>query len=160
MTRTLERARSWRLLPGVLALGALAVLAFLPQLVSYFTLLLATEILIFALFALAFNLTFGYTGLLSFGHAAFFGVGAYTSAMLQESVNILWLLPTAMILAGLLALVIGYLSVRLDEVYFAMLTLAFGMLVYGAAHQLRGFTGGSDGVTGFQLGSLGGRQPC
>ena len=158
MTRTLEQVRSRRVLPGLLAAAALVALAFLPQYASYFGTLLATEILIFALFALSFNLIFGYTGLLSFGHAAFFGVGAYTSALLLRDLdaNILWLLPAAMLIAGLFALVIGALSVRLSEVYFAMLTLAFGMLVYGAAHQLRGFTGGSDGVTGFQLGEVGG----
>src|SRR5690606_23314483 len=98
-----------------------------------------------------------YTGMLSFGHAAFFGAGAYATAML-----LLWLqwpllacLAVSVLAAALLALVVGYLCVRLNEVYFSMLTLAFGMMVFSVAYQWRSVTGGSDGLSGFVVQGLG-----
>jgi len=143
---------------ALVALAGLAGLAIaLPWLVPYFYLFIATEILILGLFAASFNLIFGYTGMLSFGHAAFFGAGAYATTM-----ALLWLqwpLLTCLILSVLaamaLALAVGYLCVRLNEVYFSMLTLAFGMMVFGIAYQWRSVTGGSDGLTGFALHDLG-----
>lgn len=157
LARARPRPGIGSLLPSLLILGWLGLLV-LPQVASYFTVLLSTEILIFALFAVSFNLIFGYTGLLSFGHAAFFGVGAYTAAVLMRDLHadFLLILPAAMVVAALFALVIGALSVRLDEVYFAMLTLAFGMLVYAIAFQWRSFTNGSDGITGFRLTGIAG----
>ena len=144
-----------------LALVALAVvalgLAALPWVAPYFYIFIVTEVLIMGLFAASFNLVFGYTGMLSFGHAAFYGMGAYVTALLLLELQ--WpLLPCLLvsILAGaLLALVIGFFSVRLDEVYFAMLTLAFGMMVFAVAHQWRSVTNGSDGIAGFNAASLG-----
>jgi len=134
-----------------------AILLALPLSVPYFYIFIGTEILILGLFAASFNLIFGYTGMLSFGHAAFYGTGAYATALL-----LLWLqwplLLCLLISVGvgmLLALLVGYLCVRLNEVYFSMLTLAFGMMVFGIAYQWRSFTGGSDGLTGFELHGLG-----
>jgi len=111
---------------------------------------LLTEILILGLFAAAFNLLFGYTGLLSFGQAAYFAIGAYACA--------LWLkgpwpsLPVGLIagavLAAAAALVVGYLCVRRDEIYFAMVTLACGQLIFVALWRWREVTGGSDGIGG------------
>ncbi|MGF1526610.1 MAG: branched-chain amino acid ABC transporter permease [Candidatus Competibacterales bacterium] len=140
----------------LVVLVALVGLALLPRFGGYFTVILTTEILIMALFATSYNLVFGYTGMLSFGHAAFFGMGTYTTAAILRdfSVDFIWLLPASMATAGLLALAIGALSVRRDEVYFAMLTLAFGMLIHAVAYQWRSFTNGSDGITGFPLGGL------
>ncbi|MYN13603.1 branched-chain amino acid ABC transporter permease [Pusillimonas sp. TS35] len=135
----------------------LALLVAVPWIAPYFYIFIATEILILGLFAASFNLVFGYTGMLSFGHAAFFGVGAYATAMLLQS----WQWPllaclVASVAAGaVLALIIGFFSVRLNEVYFAMLTLAFGMMVFGVVHQWRSVTNGSDGIAGFTVGSLG-----
>lgn len=147
-----KRAAANWVVPAAVLLGWLA-LAFLPQYVGYFAVLLTTEILIFALFSTSFNLIFGYGGLLSFGNAAFFGVGAYTAAiMLRDAqVDFLMILPAAMLVAAVSALIIGALSVKLNEVYFAMLTLAFGMMVHAIAFQWRSFTNGSDGITGFRL---------
>ncbi|MFA5664122.1 branched-chain amino acid ABC transporter permease [Castellaniella sp.] len=137
--------------------AALVLLYALPSLAPFFYLFIATQILILGLFAASFNLVFGYTGMLSFGHAAFFGMGAYATAMLLQSLH--WPLLACLLVsfaAGLiLALVIGFFCVRLDEVYFAMLTLAFGMMVFGVAHQWRSVTNGSDGISGFSVGSLG-----
>jgi len=135
----------------------LAGLLFLPWITPYFYIFIVTEILILGLFAASFNLIFGYTGMLSFGHAAFFGIGAYATAMLLQDAQ--WPLLAcllASIAAGtILALVIGFFSVRLNEVYFSMLTLAFGMMVFSVVHQWRSVTNGSDGIAGFQMGSLG-----
>lgn len=141
----------------MLTLIALGLLIALPWFAPYFYIFLATEILILGLFAASFNLVFGYTGMLSFGHAAFFGVGAYATGML-----LLWLqwplilcLIVSAFAGALLALIFGALSVRLNEIYFAMLTLAFGMLTYSVVHQWRSVTGGSDGLSGFTLGDFG-----
>lgn len=144
----------WMMRAGIAVL--LVALAALPYYASYFMVFVATEVLIMALFATSFNLLFGYTGLLSFGHAAYFGTGAYVAALLLKDLqpDFIVVLVVAPFAAGLLALVIGYLCVRLDEVYFAMLTLAFGMMVYAVFHQWRSFTGGSDGVAGFSLTGL------
>lgn len=135
----------------------LAALLAVPWITPYFYIFIVTEILILGLFAASFNLIFGYTGMLSFGHAAFFGVGAYATAMLLQDAQ--WPLLAcllASIAAGtILALIIGFFSVRLNEVYFSMLTLAFGMMVFAVVHQWRSVTNGSDGIAGFQMGSLG-----
>lgn len=142
-------------------LGALlviiALLIALPWFAPYFYIFIFTEILILGLFAVSFNLVFGFTGMLSFGHAAYFGMGAYTTAMLLLHLDwpLLYTLFAAMALSGLLALVIGFFCVRLSEVYFAMLTLAFGMMVFTIAHSWRDVTNGSDGIAGFRVSEFG-----
>ncbi|MBW1659134.1 MAG: branched-chain amino acid ABC transporter permease [Deltaproteobacteria bacterium] len=119
--------------------------------------MLITEIMIMGIFALSFNLLFGYTGLLSFGHAAFFGVSGYVTAFLliHDFPSLLLALLLGTLAAALAAIVVGYFSVRLDEIYFAILTLGFGMMFYTLVHQWRSVTGGSDGLTGLVLPSLG-----
>ncbi|HEY9572470.1 MAG TPA: branched-chain amino acid ABC transporter permease [Pusillimonas sp.] len=135
----------------------LALLIALPWIAPYFYIFIATEILILGLFAASFNLIFGYTGMLSFGHAAFFGVGAYATALLLQGMQwpLLACLLVAIVAGAILALVIGFFSVRLNEVYFSMLTLAFGMMVFAVVHQWRSVTNGSDGIAGFSVTSLG-----
>ncbi len=141
---------NWRkaALGGSLA-GVVGLLALFPFILPSFQLFLLTEILIFAIFALAVNLLFGYTGLLSFGHAAFFGVGGYVTAMLLVRSH--WALIPALLVgvvsAGIAAGLIGFLCVRRDEIYFSMLTLAFSMALYTVAFAWRDFTNGSDGIT-------------
>ncbi|EBA01279.1 branched-chain amino acid ABC transporter permease [Marinobacter sp. ELB17] len=142
----------WALLTLVIA-GLIAV----PWIASYFYIFIFTEILILGLFAASFNLIFGYTGMLSFGHAAFFGIGSYAMALVLiylEWPFVVGLL-VSMGVSALLALIIGFFCVRLNEVYFAMLTLAFGMMVFAIAYQWRSVTNGSDGLAGFSLGSFG-----
>ncbi|PLC54013.1 branched-chain amino acid ABC transporter permease [Pollutimonas nitritireducens] len=145
-----------RPLPFVLAL-LLLVLAALPWITPYFYIFIVTEILILGLFAASFNLIFGYTGMLSFGHAAFFGVGSYATALLLQGAQwpLLACLLVAIMAGAVLALIIGFFSVRLNEVYFSMLTLAFGMMVFAVVHQWRSVTNGSDGIAGFRVNSLG-----
>lgn len=130
---------------------------FLPGYAPYFYIFVATEILVLGLFAAGFNVVFGQTGMLSLGHAAFFGIGCYATAMLLLHLEtpLLVALAAAALAGGVLALVIGFFCVRLTEVYFTMLTLAFGMMVYSVAQQWRSVTGGSDGITGFPVGELG-----
>lgn len=149
-----------RIIRVVLAMGlvlVLAVLIALPWIVPFYYIFTGTQILILGLFALSFNLAFGYTGMLSFGHAAFYGMGAYSTALVLLHLQwpLLACFGVAMLASMVLALVIGFLCVRLNEVYFAMLTLAFGMMVYAVAHQWRSVTGGSDGLTGFPVTQLG-----
>jgi branched-chain amino acid transport system permease protein len=133
------------------------LLVVLPWVAPFFYIFIATEILILGLFAASFNLIFGYTGMLSFGHAAFFGMGAYATALLLQSLQwpLVACLAVSVFSAALLALIIGYLSVRLNEVYFSMLTLAFGMMVFAVVHQWRSVTNGSDGIAGFTVQSFG-----
>ena len=142
----------WALLALVIA-GLIAV----PWIASYFYVFIFTEILILGLFAASFNLIFGYTGMLSFGHAAFFGIGSYAMALVLIYLELPFVvsLLVSMGVSALLALVIGFFCVRLNEVYFAMLTLAFGMMVFAIAYQWRSVTNGSDGLAGFSLGSFG-----
>ncbi len=128
----------------------------LPWFLAPFNLVLLTEILLMGLFTLSFNLLFGNTGLLSFGHAAYFATGAYVCGyLLKHSAPFLLAILAGVIAASILATGLGYLSVRLDRIYFAMLTLAFGMMVYTIIFQWRAVTGGSDGITGIFVTDLG-----
>ena len=119
-----------------------------PKIFSEYWIFIAIEVLIMGFFAMSFNLLMGYSGLLSFGHAGFFGVGAYTTAlMIQHGCNSILSILIIVILATLIiSLIIGYLSVRQDEIYFAMITLGFGMMLYTIAHNWTEVTGGSDGL--------------
>ena len=112
---------------------------------------------IFALFAVSFNLLLGYTGLLSFGHAMFFGVGGYGTALALEHVEGLPLIPAVLIgalAAVVLSLILCPMVVRVSGTAFAMLHLAFGQLMYVLALKLRGITGGEDGIGGFDIPAL------
>jgi branched-chain amino acid transport system permease protein len=115
------------------------------------------NILIYGLFALGFNLMFGTLGLLSFGHAALFGGGAYACGMAMVHLGAPW--PVA-ILAGVLggmsmAAIIGALATRTRGIYFAMVTLALAQCVYFAAYQATDWTGGENGLRGIELRRLG-----
>lgn len=133
---------------------ALMVLAFaLAPLVAYPVFLM--KVMCFALFACAFNLLIGYVGLLSFGHAMFFGIAAYTSA---HAAKVWGLTPELAILfaamcAALLGLVVGSLAIRRQGIYFAMVTLALAQMVYFFSLQAP-FTGGEDGIQAVPRGRL------
>jgi branched-chain amino acid transport system permease protein len=134
----------------------IAVLVILPFLLAHlgetgqFWIWVSTQMIIMALFATSLNLILGYGGMVSFGHAAFFGVGAYTVALLMKKaeVHIFWAMLSAPFLAALAAAVIGWFCVRLIGLYFAILTLAFGELLYMIVFQWYTFTGGDDGIHG------------
>lgn len=114
---------------------------------------LAAEIIIISLFAVSLNMILGRGGLPSFGHACFYCVGGYTTAIfimklqLPFSVAIL----SAPVVAAIFAAIIGYFSVRLTGIHFAILTLGFSQLVWAVAHKWYGFTKGDDGITGIPL---------
>jgi len=109
---------------------------------------------IFALYAVSLNLLLGYMGVLSFGHAMFFGTGAYATAIALTHIEGLPLLPAVLVgglTGGILALILSPLLVRVSGTAFAMLTLAFGQLIFVAALKFREVTGGEDGVGGFPI---------
>ena len=131
-----------------IVLALLIVCAALPWVAGPFTIVLATKIVALALFAMSLDLLLGYSGLVSFGHAAFFGIGAYAAAKLAPeyaAANLLVTLPLSILAAGLAALAIGALAIRTRGVYFIMVTLAFGQMAYYIVHDVP-FFGGSDGV--------------
>ena len=125
----------------------LAMLAF-PFLVGDYPRALLAEIYIFAIFAMSLDLLLGFTGLMSLGHAAFFGLGAYAVAILGTLVGVnAWLaLAAGILVAAIGAALIGFFCVRLSGIPFLMLTLAFSQLVFSVALKWRDLTGGSDGM--------------
>ena len=133
----------------LLALG-LAVLAVVPLLLGRFTVYLAMRVMLLGIFAVGYNLLLGQTGLLSFGHGAFYAAGAYGMGFfwLHLSPHPVLGVAAGVAAAVLLALLIGFFCVRHTEIYFAMLTLAFGMMVFSLIWNARGITGGDDGLVG------------
>jgi branched-chain amino acid transport system permease protein len=133
----------------------LAVLALVPLWLGNYGRSLVTEVLLFCIFAMSLNLLVGYTGLVSFGHAAFFGVGAYTVAVLGTLFGVPPVLGglAAVCVAAVFAAAIGFLCIRVSGVYFIMLTLAFSQLLYTLAIRWRSATGGSDGMAAPRLGT-------
>jgi branched-chain amino acid transport system permease protein len=141
----LSRVFGWR---AAAVLAALALLPLLPFMSRYY-LLLAFDALLFGAIAMSLDLLMGYTGLVSFGHAAFYGLGAYaTAVLLERGVLSLWLcLGFALVVVGLYALVVSYFSTARRGIYFALLTLIFAEVVYTFFRYTQAF-GGSDGIQG------------
>jgi branched-chain amino acid transport system permease protein len=130
-------------------LGLIAVMAFLPLIASPYVLVLMLPFIGYGIALLGFNLLFGSAGLLSFGHALFLGIGAYTVAALTSKFGVLnfeILLVAAALISGLIALVIGMLCVRYTRIFFGMLTLAFGMLFHSFLFKFYSVTGGDQGM--------------
>jgi branched-chain amino acid transport system permease protein len=136
--------------------AALLVFFWVPEVVlamgwAEFWIIFLTEAFIWSLFAVAFNLLMGYTGLVSFGQAAYLGIGGYTAGLLLKKIAGF---PFALgfiaapVAGALAALVIGYFCIRLSHIYFAMLTLAFSQIVYFTAFKWYDFTGGDNGLIG------------
>ena len=129
---------------------ALTVLILIGLFAGRFTVYLTSRVMILSIFALGFNILFGHTGLLSFGHAAFYAAGAYGLGLfsLHVSPHPLIGILVGVACACLLAAIIGFFCVRQTEIYFAMLTLAFGMMVFSLVWNMRSVTGGDDGLVG------------
>jgi branched-chain amino acid transport system permease protein len=134
---------------------AVLFLLFLPFVTPYKA--LASQMLVFAIFAIGYDIAFGYTGLLSFGHAAFFGLGAYGTglSLIHLSIPAPLAILIGVIIGLLVAFPIGYLSIRRRGIYFAMVTLAFAQMVYFIAFKWRSLTGGDDGLHGVPRPPLG-----
>ena len=141
----MQRFWTWVLIAAVLA-GLLSIGLFSGRFVVY----LSMRVMILAIFAMGYNLLLGRTGLLSFGHAAFYAGGAYGLGLFSIHVSqdpLLGIL-VGVILACVLAVIVGFFCVRHTEIYFAMLTLAFGMMVFSLIWNMREITGGDDGLVG------------
>ena len=129
-------------------LAAFAALGLYPLFAGSFGIDLVTKIMIYAIFALSLELLVGGTGLVCFGHAAFFGIGAYIAVKLSpeaDAASLFWLLPASVLAAALYALAVGALSLRTKGVYFIMVTLAFAQMAYYVVHDTP-LGGGTDGI--------------
>ncbi len=144
-----ERKESWGKRVWWLALLILLSLI-APFVISEFYLTILCEALVMSLLALSFNLLFGFMGQLSFGQAAFYGLGGYAVAMLMMKVHLnFWLsLIAGILVAAVIGLIVGFFCVRLRGIYFAVLTLAFGQLIFFIVFKWHNFTGGDDGIQG------------
>ena len=151
----LYRARG---LSGPVAIIFLLGFLLVPLLPGQFPIIVGTEILIVGLFALSFNLIYGYMGQISFGHAAFFGLGAYATALLFRYLQMtaggigylgfFLSLIVSLPVAALGSLLVGFFCVRLTGIYFAMLSLGFGELLFYIVFSWYSFTKGDDGIQG------------
>jgi len=135
------------LLRSAIVLAGVAALLVLPRLIYP---VLALEILLWGLFAMSVDLLLGFAGLLSFGHAAFWGIGGYAAALLARAFQLPFPVAAAAgtLAAAALAAPVGFLSIRRRGIYFAMVTLAFAQLVFYVMNEWRSLTGGENGVQG------------
>jgi len=126
------------------------ILLFVPRLLSIHDLMLFEYGLTFAIVGLGFNLLLGYTGLLSFGHGAYFAAGAYTVGMiakyLPEAYRLEILIPAALLFSLIISIIFGFLCVRHTKIFFSILALSLSMLLYALLIKLYHITGGSDGL--------------
>jgi branched-chain amino acid transport system permease protein len=120
----------------------------LPWVGSRYDTFIGTQIAIYSLFAMSLNLLLGTTGLVSFGHAAYFGIGSYGCGILMKMLGVpFWLsFPAAGLIAAAFAVVFGFFCVRLTKIYFAMLTLAFAQIVWAICFKWNDLTGGDQGL--------------
>mgnify|MGYP000152586681 CR=1 FL=1 len=124
------------------------LLALFPLVAGNYGIDFVTKIMVYAIFALSLELLVGATGLVCFGQAAFFGIGAYATVLLSpqsDAPSIAWLLPACVVAAAAYALVVGSLSLRTKGVYFIMVTLAFAQMAYYVVHDTP-LGGGTDGI--------------
>ena len=143
--RLLQFATRHRVLLCALALATL------PWVLPYEA--LAVNILVFGLFAVGFNLLFGYTGMLSFGHAAFLGAGSYAFGVAMVHFGWPWwlALPFSVLFSMLVGAIVGALAIRTRGIYFSMVTLALGQCIYTVAYQAESLTGGENGLRGVSI---------
>jgi branched-chain amino acid transport system permease protein len=154
MMEPLEKVKTGR--PAIWILAVILLFASLPLLLPLNWLSLFTEMLILALAACGLNLILGYAGMVSFGPAGLYAVGAYTTALILIYTEFpFWLAFVAgPIVAGIIAVVVGWFCVRLTHVYFALLTLAFAQIIHTVVFEWYAFTKGDDGIVGIPTPSL------
>jgi len=149
----------------VRVLALIATLLVLPFVLTGtgndYWLTLLVEMFVFAIAVVSFDLLLGYTGLLSFGHALFFGLGTYTVAIVARdtSLSFYGAIPVALVVVPVVAVVVGLVALRLRGVYFAILMLAFGQLGYELILQMTDLTGGVNGISGLEIPPLFGVDP-
>ena len=131
--------------PIVLLVGIVVLPWMRPRYDVYVT----NQILIYSLFGLSLNMLVGLTGLMSFGHVAYFGIGAYACGLLMKNLDLSfwWALPSSGLVAAFFSLVFGFFCVRLTKVYFAMLTLAFSQIAWAICLKWTALTGGEQGLS-------------
>lgn len=134
------------------------VLVLLPFFLPSYVQNIMTKVIIFAIFAMSLNILAGYTGLFSLGHAAFFGVGGYTVAILNVKCGItnFWVtFPSAILMATFAAMIAGFIALRVSDIYFLLVTFALSMLLVSVAVKWYSLTGGSDGLPNLTYPNLG-----
>ena len=146
----------FRLKIGGIIVAFIALLILPPVLPSYWLTIL-TQMLIFGVLAMSLDILMGYTGIVSFGHAAYFGTGAYVVAILSTryQVGFLGCVGTALVAAVVVALIFGLLLSHASGVYFLMITLALGMVIWGLIYRWVSMTGGDNGIAGIPRPDLG-----
>jgi branched-chain amino acid transport system permease protein len=147
---SLPAATRVRLRDGWLLVGVVATLALVPLISpSRFYVNLAVEVVLLGLWAASLNVLIGFTGLVSFGHAAFFGLGVYTTGLLIAKLGLSMApaLLAGVAVAAVAALLVGIVIVRLSGIAFALVTLAFSMMVFTTVWRWSKLTGGDDGLT-------------
>lgn len=138
----------------ILLIGGIVVVFCAPWYLDIINLRMITEVLYYGLFAISLCLVTGYGGKVSFGHAAYFGVGAYIAGLSLlhiENIGVISVLMLSGLGAGILGAFFSIFLIRVTGTYYAMLTMAFGQLVYGIALKWRSVTGGDDGLGGFSV---------
>ena len=149
-------ATSYRLkIAGIIV--AFIVLLILPPLLPSYWLTILTQMLIFGVLAMSLDILMGYTGVTSFGHAAYFGTGAYMVAILSTryGVGLLGCVSAALLAALVVALIFGLLLAHASGVYFLLITLALGMVIWGLVYRWVSMTGGDNGIAGIMRPDLG-----
>ncbi|GED31209.1 branched-chain amino acid ABC transporter permease [Brevibacillus centrosporus] len=125
----------------------IAILLLLPLILTNYGVKLTSEVLIMAIFVMSLGLIIGFAGLVSLGHAAFFGLGAYVVALLGTHLdNTYVLIIAAAVISGIVAFVSGLLFIRSSGAYFLMITLAFGQMLFAIFYKMESVTGGADGM--------------
>ncbi|MGH7325193.1 MAG: branched-chain amino acid ABC transporter permease [Candidatus Rokuibacteriota bacterium] len=144
-------------LRGLAGAGGLLLLVIVPPYLSSFMLTLLTQALIYGILAMSLDIILGYTGLASLGHAAYLGLGAYSVGILtmRYGAGFWTALVVGVLLAGAVAAIFGLVALRATGVYFLMITLALGMVVWGLAHRWVSMTQGDNGISGVPRPDLG-----
>jgi len=136
--------------PAITTLGFLAMLLVAPPFLSSFMLSLMTQAVIYSILAMSLDIILGYIGLASMGHAAYLGLGAYSVGILttRHDANFWTTLAVGILVAAAVAAIFGLIALRATGVYFIMITLALGMVVWGLAHRWVSMTQGDNGISG------------
>jgi len=153
-----RQPESGRMLGAVPYVGAALIFVLIPFFLSTYEEGLMTRFLVFALFAMSYNVVFGYAGLLSLGHAAFFGAGGYTVALLKlhYNVELFWIsAPLGVLVATITAALFGFIALRASGIYFLLVTFALGQMLYSLTWNVKWFSSpGMQGITGIPLPDL------
>lgn len=141
---------------ALVLIALIILLLILPKIISYYYVYFVASVLVMALLAMSLNLVVGFGGLFQFHHGVFYGVGAYAIALLITKTPLpVWIcFILAPFVAALAGLIIGLICIRLSKLYFAMIQISLGSLLWALAFRWYGFTGGDDGIHGIPMPSI------